>query len=78
MASYFTSLGHLILSLFLCLKLGELAAFHYPKNANFMKKREDVLVPVLEIGGRGVSNGLALEDLMAEFRSLCGRDHINK
>lgn len=78
MASYFVSLGHLILSLFLCLKLGKLAAFLSPKHANFMKKREDVLVPVLEIGGRGVSNGWALEDLMAEFRSLDGRGDINK
>lgn len=74
MASYFASLGHLILSLVLCLKLGELAAIRYSKHA----KGNDVLVPVLEIGGRGVSHGWALEDLMAEFRSLCGRDHINK
>lgn len=74
-ASYFASFGHLNLSLFLYLKLGEFAALHYPKHANFMKKGGNVLVTVLEIEGHG---GLALEDLMAEFKRICGRDHINK
>ena len=60
MASYFASLAHLILSLFLCLKLDELATFHYPKHADFMKKREDVLVTVLEIGWCGVKQWLGL------------------
>lgn len=60
MTSYFASLAHLILSLFLCLKLGKLAAFHYPKHANFMKKREDVLVTVLEIRWCGVKQWLGL------------------